>query len=88
MNSTHIASDNVKGKVMSNIVKFGNANLPTAASLAESLRKLDTDAGVGSVILKMDKTGHWVYGADQTEIDKDGVHYGAASRTGRAPAWR
>ena len=57
---------------MSNIVKFGNANLPTAASLAESLRKLDTDAGVGSVILKMDKTGHWVYGADQTEIDKDG----------------
>ena len=57
---------------MSNLVKFGNANLPTAASLAESLRKLDTDAGVGSVILKMDKTGHWVYGADQTEIDKDG----------------
>jgi hypothetical protein len=57
---------------MSNIVKFGNANLPTAASLAESLRKLDTDTGVGSVILKMDKTGHWVYGADQTEIDKDG----------------
>ena len=54
---------------MSNIVKFGNANLPTAASLAESLRKLDTDASVGSVILKMDKTGHWVYGADQTEID-------------------
>ena len=57
---------------MSNIVKFGNANLPTAASLAESLRKLDTDAGIGSVILKMDKTGHWVYGADQTEIDKNG----------------
>ena len=57
---------------MSNIVKFGNANLPTAASLAESLRKLDTDASVGSVILKMDKTGHWVYGADQTEIDKNG----------------
>ena len=57
---------------MSNIVKFGNANLPTAASLAESLRKLDTNNSVGSVILKMDKTGHWVYGADQTEIDKDG----------------
>lgn len=57
---------------MSNIVKFGNANLPTAASLAESLRKLDIDTGVGSVILKMDKTGHWVYGADQTEIDKNG----------------
>jgi hypothetical protein len=57
---------------MSNIVKFGNANLPTATSLAASLRSLDVDAGVGSVILKMDKTGHWVYGADQTEIDKEG----------------
>jgi hypothetical protein len=67
---------------MSNIVKFGNANLPTAASLAESLRKLDTEASVGSVILKMDKTGHWVAWRE------DGVHYGAASRTGRAPAWR
>lgn len=57
---------------MSNIVKFGNANLPTATSLAASLRTLDVDAGVGSAILKMDKTGHWVYGADQTEIDKEG----------------
>jgi len=57
---------------MSNIVKFGNANLPPATSLAASLRSLDVDAGVGSVILKMDKTGHWVYGADQTEIDKEG----------------
>ena len=58
---------------MSNIVKFGNANLPTATSLAASLRSLDVDAGVGSVILKMDKTGHWVYGADQTEIDREGL---------------
>ena len=57
---------------MSNLVKFGNANLPTAANLANSIRKLNTDAGVGEVILKMDKSGHWVYGADQTEIDKDG----------------
>lgn len=56
---------------MSNIVKFGNANLPTAQDLAASLRKLDTvDSGPG-VILKMDKTGHWVYGADQTEIDRE-----------------
>jgi len=56
---------------MSNLTVFGNANLPSAASLADSLRGIKTgvsDAG-GSVILKMDKTGHWVFGADQTEIE-------------------
>jgi len=56
---------------MSNLTVFGNANLPSAASLADSLRSIKTgvsDAG-GSVILKMDKTGHWVFGADQTEIE-------------------
>ena len=57
---------------MSNLIQFGNANLPTASSLAASLRKLDTESSVGSVILKMDKTGHWVYGADQTLADKNG----------------
>lgn len=57
---------------MSNIVKFGNANLPTAAALAESLRSLPASDAMDKVILKMDKTGHWVYGADQTEIDPDG----------------
>jgi hypothetical protein len=56
---------------MSNLTVFGNANLPSAASLADSLRSIKTgvsDAG-GSVILKMDKTGHWVFGADQTEVE-------------------
>lgn len=56
---------------MSNLTVFGNATLPSAASLADSLRGIKTgvsDAG-GSVILKMDKTGHWVFGADQTEIE-------------------
>jgi hypothetical protein len=56
---------------MSNLTVFGNANLPSASSLAESLRGIKTgvsDAG-GSVILKMDKTGHWVFGADQTEVE-------------------
>jgi hypothetical protein len=57
---------------MSNIVKFGNANLPTAASLAESLRSLESGA-LNMVILKMDRTGHWVYGADMTEVDKEGL---------------
>lgn len=57
---------------MSNIVKFGNANLPTAQALSDSIRRLNADAGVGSIILKMDKTGHWVYGADQTLVDLEG----------------
>jgi len=59
---------------MNGIVKFGNANLPSAQSLAQSLRALDTGAGLGNtVILKMDKTGHWVFGADQTEVEDDSL---------------
>lgn len=59
---------------MNGIVKFGNANLPSAQSLAQSLRSLDTGAGLGNtVILKMDKTGHWVFGADQTEVEDDSL---------------
>jgi hypothetical protein len=57
---------------MSNIVKFGGANLPSPQSLSTALRAIEADVGpVGSVILKMDRTGHWVYGADQTEVEKD-----------------
>ncbi len=59
---------------MNGIVKFGNGNLPSAQSLAQSLRSLDTGASLGNtVILKMDKTGHWVFGADQTEVEDDSV---------------
>jgi hypothetical protein len=57
---------------MNEVAKFGNANLPSVQSLAQSLRSLDTGVGLGNtVILKMDKTGHWVFGADQTEIEPD-----------------
>jgi hypothetical protein len=57
---------------MSNLVAFSQAGLPAVASLAASLRAIqpDTAAG-GTVILKMDKTGHWVFGADQTEVEDD-----------------
>ena len=59
---------------MNGIVKFGNGNLPSAQSLAQSLRSLDTGASLGNtVILKMDKTGHWVFGADQTEVEDDSL---------------
>lgn len=57
---------------MSNVTVFGKANLPSVASLADSLRNVAADVGSsGSVILKMDKTGHWVFGADQTEVEDD-----------------
>jgi len=60
---------------MSDLVTFAGANLPTVASLSASLRKLESTAGpAGVAILKMDRTGHWVFGADQTEVE-DGSHW-------------
>lgn len=51
---------------------FELANLPPVTSLSTALRAFEKDIKqVGSVIIKMDKTGHWVYGADQTEIDDE-----------------
>jgi hypothetical protein len=56
---------------MSNITTFGGANLPSVQSLSGALRSIQSDAGPsGTVILKMDKTGHWVFGADQTEVEE------------------
>ena len=56
---------------MSNEVsKFASAGLPSVQSLASTLRKIEADVGpTGMVIIKMDKAGHWVYGADQTEVE-------------------
>lgn len=57
---------------MSNLVTFSQANLPAVTTLSASLRALEQDVGPsGSIILKMDKTGHWIFGADQTEVDDD-----------------
>ena len=57
---------------MSNIVTFKGANLPAVSTLSTALRALETEVGpAGTVILKMDKTGHWVFGADQTEVEDD-----------------
>jgi len=60
---------------MSNAVsKFGSAGLPSVQSLSSALRAIETEVGGGGmVILKMDKTGHWVFGADQTEVEDDSV---------------
>ena len=57
---------------MSNIVTFKGANLPAVSTLSTALRSLEAEVGpAGSVIIKMDKTGHWVFGADQTEVEDD-----------------
>ena len=57
---------------MSNIVNFKGANLPAVSSLSTALRTIVAEVGPsGSVILKMDKTGHWVFGGDQTEVEDD-----------------
>ena len=60
---------------MSNITAFGGSNLPSVQSLSSALRTVAASVGgsEGSVILKMDKTGHWVFGADQTEVEDDSV---------------
>ena len=57
---------------MNDIVTFGNAKLPSVQSLSTALRSLESEVGgAGMAILKMDKTGHWVFGADQTEVEED-----------------
>lgn len=54
---------------MSNIVNF-SANLPVtslAAALKQNVAQVASPGGM--VIIKMDRTGHWVFGADQTEVE-------------------
>ncbi len=59
---------------MSSIVKFSKAGLPAVTSLTTALRQMENEvAAVGTAILKMDKTGHWVFGADQTEVEDDSL---------------
>jgi hypothetical protein len=55
-----------------NIVTFAGANLPSVKDLSTALRSIEAEIGpAGTVIIKMDKTGHWVFGADQTEIEDE-----------------
>ena len=54
-----------------NAIVFSKANLPSVQNLSTALRSLESSVGAadGVAILKMDKTGHWVFGADQTEVE-------------------
>ena len=55
---------------MSNLTTFKAAGLPAVKDLAGALKaNLPKVAESGSVIIKMYKTGHWVFGADQTEVE-------------------
>lgn len=56
---------------MSNLVAFKSAGLPSVQNLSSALRVAAQQAAPagGTVILKMDRTGHWVFGADQDEIE-------------------
>lgn len=55
-----------------NLTTFSQANLPAVTTLSSALRNLEKEVGPsGTTILKMDKTGHWVFGADQTEVEDD-----------------
>jgi hypothetical protein len=59
---------------MSNVSVFGGANLPSVKSLSSALRSIESSASAtGMAILKMDKTGHWVFGADQTEAEDNSL---------------
>jgi len=59
---------------MSNLTTFGGANLPSVKALSGALRSIQSASGAsGTVILKMDKTGHWVFGADQTEVEDGSI---------------
>ena len=51
---------------------FNLAKLPEVKSLSTALRTIQAEVGpTGTVILKMDRSGHWVFGADQTEVEAD-----------------
>lgn len=55
------------------LATFSKANLPAVSTLSSALRNISTDVSTagGVAIIKMDKGGHWVFGAEQTEIEAD-----------------
>ena len=60
---------------MSDITNFSSVNLPSVQAMTSALRSVAADVGgaSGTVILKCDRTGHWVFGADQTEIEDGSI---------------
>jgi len=56
---------------MSNLVAFAGSNLPSVTSLSTSRPSIVTEVGglTGTTLLKMDKTGTWVFGGLETEVE-------------------
>jgi len=50
------------------LATFSKANLPALTNALRNLQPVGGDVGVA--IIKMDKGGHWVFGAEQTEIEE------------------
>jgi hypothetical protein len=50
------------------LATFSKANLPALTSALRNLQPVGGDVGVA--IIKMDKGSHWVFGAEQTEIEE------------------
>jgi hypothetical protein len=50
------------------LATFSKANLPALTSALRNLQPVGGDVGVA--IIKMDKGGHWVFGAEQTEVEE------------------
>jgi len=47
---------------------FKNAGLPAVSTLSTTLRLLQKES-LGVVYLKMDKSGHWIFGVDRDEVE-------------------
>lgn len=58
---------------MSNLIKFNTANLPSVQQLAQVLEGVVANAPSAMSFLKFDKTGTWIYGSDQVEVDASSV---------------
>ena len=56
---------------MTNLVAFAGSNLPSVQSLSTALRSMETESSAVSAILKMDRTGHWVFGAGENEVEAE-----------------
>ena len=56
---------------MSTALSAFKGQLPSVAKLVEALAAVKAEVSQGDVsFLKMDKTGHWLYGAEGVEVDK------------------
>ena len=49
---------------------FNKAGLPSVRDVVAHMRKVDVEIGSGNAILKLDKSGTWIYGAEEVEVQE------------------